>query len=130
MNMSRALWSACVALTLVASPRPASAQRGLPAGLLDPGAPIETAHLRVTVSGTEKPAAAGERLSLVLEVEPKPTMHVYAPEQKEYVPVSVRLERNPKITARPAILPKGEPIVFAGTGETQVVYSHPFRIEV
>src|SRR5215218_1408044 len=116
MNMSRALWSACVALTLIASPRPVFAQVGLPAGLVDPTAPIETAHLRVTIAGTDTPVAAGARVALTLEVEPKPSMHVYAPEQKGFIPVSLRLTPNPKISARPAVYPKGEPIVFAGTG--------------
>jgi len=130
MNMSRALWSAGLALATLVGPRPASAQTGLPSGLIDSTAPIETAHLRVKMAGTETPVAAGARVALVLEVEPKTSMHVYAPEQKGFIPVSLKLAANPKITARPAVYPKGEPIVFAGTGETQIVYSHPFRIEV
>ena len=30
----------------------------------------------------------------------------------------------------PPIFPKGESFLFAPTGETQIVYSRPFRIEV
>jgi DsbC/DsbD-like thiol-disulfide interchange protein len=130
MNLQRALRSVGLALTLLAWPRSASAQLGLPGGLIDPTAPIETAHLRVKMAGAEAPVAAGGHVSLVLEVEPKTSMHVYAPEQKGFVPVSLRLERNPKITAQPAVFPKGEPATLAGTGETQIVYSRPFRVEV
>src|SRR4051812_31695591 len=128
MNMHRALWGACLALTLIASPRPALAQLGLPAGLVDPTAPIETLHLRVKTAGADTPVAAGTRVVLFLEVAPKPSMHVYAPEQKGFVPASLRLESNPKITAKPAIFPKGETVTVAG--ETQTVFSHPFRVEV
>ncbi|MEO7272895.1 MAG: protein-disulfide reductase DsbD domain-containing protein [Vicinamibacterales bacterium] len=130
MHMSRALWSACVALALavVIAPRPAAAQLGLPAGLVDPTAPIETAHLRVKMAGAATPVAAGARVALILEVEPKPSMHVYAPGQQGFIPVSVQLAANPKITVRPAIYPKGEATTVAG--ETQIVYSRPFRVEV
>ena len=124
----RLLWGACLSLGLLLPPRPASAQLGLPAGLVDPTAPIETAHLRVKMAGAETPVAAGARVALILEVEPKPSMHVYAPEQKGFVPVSLQLAANPKITARPAVYPKGEATTVAG--ETQIVYSRPFRVEV
>ena len=124
----RVLWSACLSLGLLLASRPAPAQSGLPAGLVDPSAPIETAHLRVKMAGAEAPVAAGARVALILEVEPKTSMHVYAPEQKGFIPASLRLEPNPKIAARPAIFPKGEPVTVAG--ETQIVYSRPFRVEV
>jgi hypothetical protein len=55
---------------------------------------------------------------------------VYAPEQKTYVPVSLRLDSSPYVRARPPIFPKGESFVFAPTRETQIVYSRPFRIEL
>jgi len=124
----RLLWGSCLSLGLLLATHVASAQHGLPAGLVDPTAPIETAHLRVKMAGAEAPVAAGARVSLTLEVEPKTSMHVYAPEQKGFIPASLRLEPNPKIAARPAIFPKGEPVTVAG--ETQIVYSRPFRVEV
>ena len=129
MHMHRALRGACLAFTLMVSPpQSAIAQLGLPAGLIDPTAPIETLHLRVKVAGAEAPVAAGARVALILEIEPKPSMHVYAPEQKGFVPASLRLDSNPKVAAKPAIFPKGETVTVAG--ETQIVFSHPFRVEV
>src|SRR4051812_47195000 len=113
MNLQRVLSGACLALSLVAMPLPAAAQLGLPAGLVDSAAPIETAHLRITVVRAEAPVAAGARVSLALEVEPKTSMHVYAPEQKGFIPASLRLEPNPKFAARPAIFSKGEAATFA-----------------
>jgi DsbC/DsbD-like thiol-disulfide interchange protein len=124
----RVLWSACLSLGLLLASHPASTQSALPAGLVDPSAPIETAHLRVKMAGVEAPVAAGARVALILEVEPKTSMHVYAPEQKGVIPASLRLEPNSKIAARPAIFPKGESLTVAG--ETQIVYSRPFRVEV
>jgi DsbC/DsbD-like thiol-disulfide interchange protein len=91
---------------------------------------VDTPHLTLTTSTSAASVAPGSRVSLFVEVVPKPKMHVYAPEQKAYLPVSLRLERSPGVTARLPIFPKGESFFFAPTSETQIVYSHPFRIEV
>ena len=91
---------------------------------------IETPHLQAKATGGESGVAPGGRVSVFLEVVPKPRMHVYAPEQSAYLPVSLELDSNPYVRARPAIFPKGESFVFAPTRETQIVYSRPFRIEL
>ena len=91
---------------------------------------VDTPHLTLTTSASAASVAPGSRVSLFVEVVPKPKMHVYAPEQKAYLPVSLRLEPSPGVTARLPIFPKGESFFFAPTSETQIVYSHPFRIEV
>ena len=91
---------------------------------------VETPHLQLKTTAGASPVARGARVSLFMDVTPKPTMHVYAPEQKAYLPVSLTLERSPDVTARPAIFPKGESVFFAPTSETQIVYTRPFRIEV
>lgn len=70
----------------------------------------------------------GTRLSLFVDVTPKPKMHVYAPQQKDYIPVSITLDANPAFTAQPAVFPKPEKFFFAPLEETQLVYSKPFRI--
>ena len=91
---------------------------------------IETPHLQVKATGGEAGIPPGGRVSVFLEVVPKPRMHVYAPEQTAYQPVSLELDSNPYVRAHQAIFPKGESFVFAPTRETQLVYSRPFRIEL
>src|SRR4051794_40509243 len=51
-----------------------------------PATETDTPHLRVKTSVGDTPVAAGSRVSLFVDVEPKPKMHVYAPEQKQYIP--------------------------------------------
>jgi DsbC/DsbD-like thiol-disulfide interchange protein len=126
--MRTTLTSTCLGLVLTAAL--GAAQIGSLESALATPATIETPHLRLKTTGGETPVAPGARLSLFVEVVPKPTMHVYAPEQKEYLPVSLRLERSPAVTARVPIFPKGESVFFAPTSETQIVYTQPFRIEV
>lgn len=90
---------------------------------------VETPHLAIEVSSSAASVAGGERLSLFVDVAPKAKMHVYSPEQKAYLPISLRLDPNPALAVRAALFPKGQTFFFAPTGETQIVYSRPFRID-
>ncbi|NUR53255.1 MAG: hypothetical protein HOQ29_02310 [Acidobacteria bacterium] len=88
-------------------------------------APIETMHVKVATSVKD---AATRRATLVVDVEPKPRMHVYAPGQPGFIVVSLTLEKDPAFTAAAPKFPKPEKIVFAPLNETQLVYAKPFRI--
>ena len=55
-------------------------------------------------------------------------MHVYTPEQRDLIPISVVLDPNEAIKVHPAAFPKSEKYFFAALKETQLVYSKPFRI--
>ena len=90
----------------------------------------DTLHLTVTTSTSGAIVAPGGRVSLFVDIALKPKMHVYAPEEKVNMPISLQVDRTSTVTVRPPIFPKGESFVFAPTGETQIVYSRPFRIEV
>jgi Thiol:disulfide interchange protein DsbD, N-terminal len=89
---------------------------------------IETNHLVAIASVSQPVVAPGTRLSLFLEVTPKPKMHVYAPEQKTYIPISVKLDGGDSFKAHPPVFPKPETFLFVPLNENQLVYSKPFRI--
>ncbi len=89
---------------------------------------IETLHLSVKISGPVRPSAPGSRVSLRLDVTPKPTMHVYAPGQPDYIPISLTVEKSDRYAPHAAVFPKPEALHFAPLDETQLVYSKPFRI--
>ena len=92
------------------------------------GAPAtETKHLTVTTSSAAA-ASPGTRVSLIIDVTPKPTMHVYAPGQKEYIPVSLAIQADPAIKTSAARFPAPEKVRLEALGGTQLVYSKPFRI--
>jgi hypothetical protein len=88
----------------------------------------QTAHVIVTVPPVTAAVAAGARVALRVDVEPKAKMHVYSPEQKDYIPVSLTLEKNPAIAAAPAVFPKADQYFFKALEETALVYSKPFQI--
>ena len=89
---------------------------------------IDTPHVTVTASAAPAAAAPGARVSLFVDITPKPKMHVYSPQQDNYIPVSLTLESNRAIRADAAVFPKAEKYFFAPLKETQLVYSKPFRI--
>jgi DsbC/DsbD-like thiol-disulfide interchange protein len=88
----------------------------------------ETKHLTIATSSTAPAAASGKRVSLLVDVTPKPKMHVYAPGQDGYIAISLTLEPNPAFAAGKAKYPAGEKILMEILKETQIVYAKPFRI--
>ena len=54
----------------------------------------ETKHLRVTASASADRVHAGQRISLTLDIELKPDMHVYAPSVEGYIPIAWSLAPN------------------------------------
>jgi DsbC/DsbD-like thiol-disulfide interchange protein len=91
---------------------------------------VETRHLTATTSVRQGRIAPGTRTSLFVEIAPKPKMHVYAPQQDTYVPVSLTLKESRAVRAQPPVFPKPEKYFFAPLKETQLVYSSPFKIAV
>lgn len=92
------------------------------------GPSIDTRHLTATLSVGQPVVGPGGRVSLLVDITPKPKMHVYSPQQKDYIPVSITLEANPAFRAERAVFPKPEKFFFEPLKETQLVYSKPFRI--
>ncbi len=90
--------------------------------------PTATKHLTVATSAIPAAVAPGARVSLVVEVAPKPAMHVYAPGQKDFIPVSLTLAASDAIKAETAQFPVAEKLEVKDLGETHLVYTKPFRI--
>jgi hypothetical protein len=105
---------------------PVSAGRQLDTG--GRGARAETPHLVLTIPRAGLAASPGARISLRLDIAPKPNMHVYAPEQKELIPISLSLDSDRAYTIHPPKFPKPERYLFEPLNETQLVYSKPFQI--
>ena len=91
---------------------------------------IDTKHLTITTSTSAPTAAPGERLLLYVDVSPKPKMHVYAPDQTDYIPIELKVEPASSFKAEAIQYPAAEQFFFAPLEETQRVYSKPFRIRL
>jgi hypothetical protein len=96
---------------------------GVPAGAID------SKYLTLTPSASPAQVAPGTRFTLALDVVPKPKMHVYAPGQPDYIPISLALETDSLYRpAGDARYPKPEVLFFKPLNERFKVYSKPFRI--
>jgi DsbC/DsbD-like thiol-disulfide interchange protein len=89
----------------------------------------ETRHLTMKATTSAEHVAPGKKISLLIDVAPKPNMHVYSPGQQGYIAIALTLDANPAITAAKAKYPPGEKFFMAALNETQLVYAKPFRIE-
>lgn len=90
--------------------------------------PTTTRHLSVSTSTSADTISPGGRVSLVIEITPKPNMHVYAPGQADVIPVSLTLAPSDAAASQPLQFPKAEKLEIKELGETHLVYSKPFRL--
>ena len=90
--------------------------------------PTTTKHLSLITSASAAAVPPGGRVSLLVEITPKPDMHVYAPGQPDVIPVSLTLMGSDATVSQPVQFPKAEKLEVKALGETQLVYSKPFRL--
>ena len=86
-----------------------------------------TAHLSFTARLSSAVAVPGKRISVRLDITPKPGMHVYAP-NTDYQAITVSLASEPPAKVHDTVYPKPTPYLFAPLDETVLVYSAPFRL--
>jgi DsbC/DsbD-like thiol-disulfide interchange protein len=81
-------------------------------------------HAAIVAAPVE--GAAAGKVTLFLDVTPKPGIHVYAPGSKDYIPISVKLDTVAGIKPGKLTYPKSELMTF---GDEKVpVFQKPFRL--
>jgi hypothetical protein len=88
----------------------------------------ETPHLSMTASISDSAVAPGERISIVFNVTPRPSMHVYAPGNHDYRVVRVVLDPQPWLRSHETPYPAPEIYHFTPLDERVEVYAKPFRL--
>ena len=83
-------------------------------------------HAAIVGSPADVSGAAGAKLALIVDVTPKPGIHVYAPGTENYIPITVKLNAQPEIKAGKVAYPKSETMTFAD--EKVPVFQKPFRL--
>lgn len=89
---------------------------------------VSTGHLEVTTYTTDREIAPGNRFSIVLEITPKPGVHVYAPGAENYRIVSLDIPSQPFLRADAMTYPASEIYHFKPLDERVPVYQKPFRL--
>ena len=93
-----------------------------------PATKVTGAHLDLTSYATDQIATLGTHFSLVLDVRPAPSVHVYAPGASGYQPVRLTLNAQLGVVVRAAQFPEPEDYFFKPLNEHVPVYQRPFRI--
>jgi hypothetical protein len=85
-------------------------------------------QLNITTHASDEVVHHGQRLSLVLDVAPRPKIHVYAPGKHDYQAISVELDQLTGLSTAPLEYPPSEIYYFEPLDERVPVYQKPFRL--
>jgi len=91
---------------------------------------VSTQHLDVNAYPSDARVAPGVRFSLVLDVTPKPGMHVYAPGATQYRIIAVNIPPQPYLRTTPMRYPASEIYHFVPLNERVPVYQKPFTLSL
>jgi len=92
------------------------------------GQTIETKHLRLTSSASLATVHVGQRLALVLDIDLKRKMHVYAPGVVGYIPIEWKITGNPGLQAHDVVYPVSTTETLKAIKETVPVYKGRFKL--
>jgi DsbC/DsbD-like thiol-disulfide interchange protein len=87
---------------------------------------VKPGHAAVAASPSEVSGKAGEKIMLFVDVTPKPGIHVYAPGNEDYIPITVKVAAQPEVKAGKLAYPKAETATIAD--EKVQVFQKPFRL--
>lgn len=112
-------------LLLTGLSRALAAQPAAPSG---PIITTETPHLTLMAVASHAEVTPGTRLSLMFDITPRPSIHVYAPGKHTYQVVKVTIESRPWLRAHPMTYPPSEIYHFKPLDERVPVYHKPFQL--
>lgn len=89
---------------------------------------VSTDHLEIKTYPSDATVALGNRFSLVLEVTPRPRIHVYAPGASGYRVVALNITPQPFVRVLPMTYPRSEIYFFEPLNERVPVFQTPFTL--
>ena len=89
---------------------------------------VEAPHLRVALQQSDRTGWPGELLSLGVEVQLPPGVHVYSPGTKDYKPIQLTLEPSEGLEPSPPIYPRSKTLYLPVIKERVPVFEGTFRI--
>ena len=99
----------------------------LPLALLAQLAPApKPGHATIVASPADVSGKAGAKTVLFVDVTPKPGIHVYAPGNQDYIPITVKL--SPQSAVKPGKLAYPKADIATIADEKVAVFEKPFRL--
>lgn len=88
----------------------------------------ETAHLTITWSAANAVLRPGQRTVLILDIEPRPGMHLYAAGDHSYGAIDWRVDPTPGADLKGVVYPEAEMMHLPAIRETVPVYEGTLRL--
>jgi cytochrome c biogenesis DsbD-like protein/AhpC/TSA family protein len=85
-------------------------------------------QLKLEAHASNVVVAAGQHVSLTLDIEMKPNMHVYAPGVEGYIPIDWKMKSSDAVDTHEVSYPPSEKLHLAAIDETVPVYRDHFRL--
>jgi AhpC/TSA family/Thiol:disulfide interchange protein DsbD, N-terminal len=89
---------------------------------------VEAPHLRLTLTQSDRNVAPGSRVTLALEIELPPGVHVYSPGVAGYKPIQLSLQPRSGIEPSAATYPNSKVLYLEAIQERVPVFEGKFRI--
>jgi len=90
---------------------------------------VSTDHLRIRYAGDVVMKTDGS-MSFVVEIEPRPGIHVYAPGADDYRVIALEIDEQSALRLRPLQYPASEIYYFLPLNEKIPVYQKPFALKL
>ena len=88
----------------------------------------KTDHLTLSASLSQDLVRSGNRFSVIIDVDLKNAMHVYAPDVQNYRPISLTFEKQKQLWFHKPEFPEPEKLLLEAIKETVAVYKGNIRI--
>ena len=98
------------------------------AGAGYPSTEVEGKQLTAMLGASSATASPGQRISLTIDIDLNPGMHVYAPGVDGYIPIEWKMQNSAAATVRPVMFPRSEKLYLKAIDETVPAYQNHFRL--
>jgi hypothetical protein len=89
---------------------------------------VQAPHLQLTLAQSDRSVIPGGRVSLIVEIELPPDVHVYSPGVQGYKPIQLTLQGLPGIEFQPVAYPNSKILYLEAIQEHVPVFQGKFRI--
>lgn len=89
---------------------------------------VEGKQLKAVTSASNSLVRGGQRIALVIDIDLKPGMHVYAPGVEGYIPIEWKIRDSEAWTVHPVTYPASEKLFLKAINETVPVYQGHLRL--
>ncbi len=94
----------------------------------EPATEVEGKQLSAKAGASNATVAPGQRVTLILDIDLYPNMHVYAPGVQGYIPIDWKMQDSSAAVVHPTIFPRSQKLYLKAIGETVPAYRDHFRL--